>query len=73
LVTNNLKGQYVTNLKLNGLMCDQNILNDQFITNLKFKGHLVQFSLIFIYHAFRYLILNLIFYQSIIAVSYLKF
>jgi len=35
---NNLKDQYVTNLKLKGLMCDQNNLNDKSVTNLKLKG-----------------------------------
>jgi len=35
---NNLNDQYVTNLKLKGLMCDQNNLNDKSVTNLKLKG-----------------------------------
>jgi len=34
----NLKDQFVTNLKLKGLMCDQNNLKDQSITKLKLKG-----------------------------------
>jgi len=31
---NNVKDQFVTNLKLKGLICDKNNLNDQFVTNL---------------------------------------
>jgi len=34
---NNLKDQYVTNLKFKGLMYDQNNLKTQSITNLKLK------------------------------------
>jgi len=38
---NNLKDQFVTNLKLKGLMCDKNNIKDQFVTNLKLKGPLM--------------------------------
>jgi len=38
---NDLKDQFVTNLKLKGFMCDQNNLKDQSVTNLKLKGPLV--------------------------------
>ena len=34
---NNLNDQYITNLKLKGLMYDQNNLKNQFGTNLKLK------------------------------------
>ena len=34
---NNLKDQFVTNLKLKGLMCDQNYLKNQSFTNLRLK------------------------------------
>jgi len=38
---NNLKDQYVTNLKFKGLMHDQNNLKDQSIINLKLKKTLL--------------------------------
>jgi len=34
---NNLKDQYVTNVKLKRLMCDQNKLTDRTVPNLKLK------------------------------------
>jgi len=49
---NDLKNEYVTNLKIKGLMCDQNNLNDQFITNLKLKGPLHNLALFNLIHSF---------------------
>jgi len=38
---NNIKDQFVTNLKLNRLICYQNNLKDQSVTNLNLKGLMV--------------------------------
>jgi hypothetical protein len=38
---NSLEDQFVTDLKLKGLMCDQNSLEDQFVTNRKLKRPLM--------------------------------
>jgi len=44
---NNIKDQYVTNLKLKGLKCDQNNLKDQSVTNLKLKDPKCNLAYIF--------------------------
>ena len=38
---NNLKDQYVTNLKFKELMCDKNNTKYQYVTNHKLKGHMM--------------------------------